>query len=89
MNIIENEIKNIRNKVDTLKTYGPKILKNSSRQQEQRIRFATGIDTQSDRLMSLVQSIADDVVALALGNKDKAKLGYSVGQSAIKIEELL
>jgi hypothetical protein len=32
MNIIENEIKNIRNKVDTLKTYGPKILKNSSRQ---------------------------------------------------------
>lgn len=54
MNIIENEIKNIRNKVDTLKTYGPKILKNSSRQQEQRLRFATGIDTQSDRLMSLV-----------------------------------
>jgi hypothetical protein len=39
--------------------------------------------------MSLVQSIAEDVVALALGNKDKAKLGYSVGQSAIKIEELL
>jgi hypothetical protein len=38
MNIIENEIKNIRHKVDTLKNYGPKILKNSSKQQEQRIR---------------------------------------------------
>lgn len=39
--------------------------------------------------MALVQSIAEDVVALAIGNKDKAKLGYSVGQQAVKIEELL
>lgn len=29
------------------------------------------------------------MVALALGNKDKSKLGYSVGQQAVKVEELL
>jgi hypothetical protein len=31
MNTIENEIKNIRDKVDILKIYGPKILKNSTK----------------------------------------------------------
>jgi hypothetical protein len=39
LNIIENEIRNIRDKVDILKTYGPKILKNSSKQQEVRIKY--------------------------------------------------
>ena len=39
--------------------------------------------------MIQVKSIAEDVVALALGNKDKARLGYSVGQQPVKIEELL
>jgi hypothetical protein len=30
--------------------------------------------------MSLVQSITEDVVNLAMGQKDKAKLGYGAGQ---------
>jgi len=50
---------------------------------------ATGSESQSERLMALVQSIADDVVALADGKKDKAKLGYAPGQQPVKIEELL
>jgi hypothetical protein len=40
MNTIENEIRNIRDKVDILKIYGPKILKNSSKQTEVRLKYA-------------------------------------------------
>lgn len=92
INIIETEIRNIRDKVDILKIYGPKILKNSNNQKKTMEKYSSktqNSDWQSERLMKLVQSIAEDVVALAMGNKDKAKLGYGPGQQAVKIEELL
>lgn len=59
MNTIENEIRNIRDKVDILKIYGPKILKNSSKQTEVRLKYAVqskaaGSESQSVKLMNLV-----------------------------------
>lgn len=43
--IIETEIRNIRDKVDILKVYGPKILKNSSKDNQVRMKFTVGSKT--------------------------------------------
>ena len=67
--IIEQQITNIREKVDILKVYGPKILKNSNKSSSQvtGINYKLNQDGQADRLVKLVRSIADDVITLAVG----------------------
>lgn len=87
INIIEGSIQNLREKVDILKIYGPKILKNSSNQKQNNLdslRYGGNrnnvADNQSDRLVNLVKSISLDVIALAMGTfKDKATKGYTPG----------
>jgi hypothetical protein len=81
--IIEREIRNIRDRVDILKVYGPKILKHSTAQHERRQLHSTMGPSLSEKLMHLVQRIAEDATS-----NDSAK-SYAPGQIPVKIEELL
>lgn len=58
--IIEREIRNIRDRVDILKIYGPKILKHSTAPHERRQLHAAMGPSLSEKLMLLVQRIAED-----------------------------
>lgn len=80
MNIIENSIQNLREKVDILKVYGPKILKNS-RQPNPIVakRGKENENTQSERVVKLVKIISTDVILIAQGKQPQKTTGYTIG----------
>ncbi len=89
INTIEKNILNLRQKVDILKVYGPKILKNSE------MRLTSGLtanryqESGSDRVVKLVQGVASDVIKIACDKPVNEAIRYKAGQNHVKIEELL
>jgi hypothetical protein len=63
--IIEDEIKNIREKIEILKIYGPKILKSKNTKSHR-----------SDRLMKHVIEITNQVIRIACGDKVSPEFAY-------------
>jgi hypothetical protein len=93
LTIIEDNIKNLREKVEILKVYGPKILKRPQKSPSMTNNSSSLealLNQRSERLMSNVQQITTNVIKLACKDRDvKEEIKYQPGQLEVKIEELL
>jgi hypothetical protein len=69
--IIEDEIKNIREKIEILKIYGPKILKSKNTKSQE-----IEVKNRSDRLMKHVIEITNQVIRIACGDKVSPEFAY-------------
>jgi len=77
LKIIEDDIKNIREKIEILKIYGPKILK-SKNDKSKSIQLSDNVNLQqrSERLMNHVQVVTSQIIRIACGEKVAPEFTY-------------
>ena len=78
LKIIEDDIKNLREKIEILKVYGPKILKSKNDKSKAIVGTSENVNLQqrSERLMNHVLAVTTQIIRIACGEKVAPEFTY-------------